>query len=81
MKQKKAFDIQYKFLHLSQPALTYLKEIGLNDGSIECVRCNGANKTQKHWLFSCVSSYKGERLHFIYNLVKIQQTEKAFFRI
>ena len=29
MKQKKTFDIQYEFLHLSQPALTCLKEIGL----------------------------------------------------
>ena len=38
-----------------QPFLTRLREIGQNYGSIECVRCNRADETQKHWLFSCVS--------------------------
>ena len=55
MKQKEAFGVQYKFVHFVQPFLTRLREIGQNYGSIECVRCNRADETQKHWLFSCVS--------------------------
>ena len=54
-KQKGPFDIRYKFLHFAYPSLTHLKEIGQNHRSIECVRCNRADETQKHWLFSCSS--------------------------
>ena len=54
--RKKAFDIQYKLLHFSQRSFIHLREIGQNNGSIECVRCNRADETQKHWLFSCCSS-------------------------
>ena len=151
-KQKEAFDSQYKFLHFVQPSLTRLREIGQSYGSVECVRCNSADETQKLWLFSCCSSqnclleyiditqvidnmvedcllehplehenevpasrelfetyfitirylrketingqkytreeelrfFKNnirERLYFICNVAKIQQTEEAFFRI
>ena len=55
-KQKEAFDIQYKFLHFAQPSLNRLREAGQNYGSTECIRCNRADETQKHWLFSCASS-------------------------
>ena len=49
--QKEAFDIQNKFPHFAQPSLILLKEIGQN-----YVRCNRADRTQKHRLFSCSSS-------------------------
>ena len=55
-KQKEAFDIQYKFQHFAQPSLIGLGVTGENYGSIECVRCNREDETQKHWLFSCSSS-------------------------
>ena len=45
-KQKEVFDIQYKFLHSAQPSLTYLREIGQDCGSTECVRCNRAEDTE-----------------------------------
>ena len=54
-KQKEAFGIQYKSLYFAQPFLTRLIEIRQNYGSIECDRCNRADETQKHWLFSCAS--------------------------
>ena len=55
-KQKEAFDIQYKLLRFAQLSLTRLREIEKNYRSIECVRCNRADVTKKHWLFSCASS-------------------------
>ena len=57
-KQKEAFDNHYKFLHFGQPSLTRLRKMAQNYESIECVRCNRADETQKHWLFSCSSSDK-----------------------
>ena len=55
MKQKEAFEIQYKSLHFAQPSLTRFREIGQNYGSIECFRCNRAVETHKRWMFSCPS--------------------------
>ena len=52
-KQKEAFDIQYKFLHSAELSATRLRDMGQNYGSIEYTRCNRADETQKHWLFSC----------------------------
>ena len=55
-KQKEAFEIQYKFLHFAQSALTSLREIDQNYGSIECIRCKRVDEARKHWLFSCAFS-------------------------
>ena len=56
MKQKEAFDIQYKFLRFVEPSLTHIREIGKKYGRIECVRCNRTDEKQKPWFFSCSSS-------------------------
>ena len=55
-KQKETFDIQYKLLNFALPPLTCLRETGQNYGSMECVRCNRADETQRHCFFSCTSS-------------------------
>ena len=74
-KQKEIFDIQYKFLQFAQHSSTRLREIGQNCGSIECARCNRADETQKHWLFSCSSS----RNIFIYLLCLLAYIDATQF--
>ena len=48
IKQKEAFDIRYRFLHLAQPSATKLREIGQKYGSVDCKRCGRAEEIQQH---------------------------------
>ena len=71
-KQKEAFDIRYRFLHLAQPSATKLKEIGQIHGSVDCKRSGRAEETQKHWLFYCPSSQN--LLIYLLNLLEEDNT-------
>ena len=50
--------MQNKFLHNAMPTYHDKREIEIKHADKTCKRCDAAEETQKHGLFSCIASQK-----------------------